>query len=87
MVGWCFPLFSPFTEQKPARKFGIDYDIFAGLKTPGFIKVLTKADLVLMTTTEDRAANPFLPMPNEILIQSQTCYDLFMTGDRSIWMD
>ena len=41
------------TTNQP-RKFGIDYDIFAGLKTVGFIKVLTHADLVLMTTTEER---------------------------------
>ena len=35
------------------RKFGLDYDIYAGLRTLGYITVLTKADLVLMTTTED----------------------------------
>ena len=36
------------------RKFGLDYDIYAGLRTLGYITVLTKADLVLMTTTEDK---------------------------------
>ena len=35
------------------RKFGLDYDIYAGLRTLGYSTVLTKADLVLMTTTED----------------------------------
>lgn len=45
------------------EKFGIDYDIFAGLKTVGFIKVLTHTDLVLMTTTEDLQD----PAPPEVL--------------------
>ena len=40
-------------------KFNIDYDIFAGLETPGFIKILTKAELVLMTTTEERTVFVF----------------------------
>lgn len=35
------------------RKYGLDYDIYAGMRTLGYITVLTKADLVLMTTTED----------------------------------
>lgn len=45
------------------EKFNIDYDIFAGLETPGFIKILTKAELVLMTTTEDLQD----PAPPEVL--------------------
>eukprot|EP00435_Cladocopium_sp_Y103_P020692 s2585_g5.t1 len=49
------------------QKFDVDYDIFAGLKTPGFIKVLTKADLVLMTTTEEIEIDLQDPAPPELL--------------------
>jgi hypothetical protein len=48
------------TWPKKHRKFNIDYDIFAGLETPGFIKILTKAELVLMTTTEERTVLGYL---------------------------